>query len=99
MSQRRTLWSKLQLATKSPRSWKATPHTAWVWSVYVATHFCCSKLHSFTLASPEPEARWVPCNHRGHVIRWRNLLVRDVYRRRLDNRCCSKLCSFTLMTY
>ena len=57
MSHRRTLWSKLQLATKSPRSWNATPQTAWVWSVYVATQRCCSKLHSLTLASPDADVR------------------------------------------
>lgn len=28
ISHKRVLWSRLQLATKSPRSWKATPHTA-----------------------------------------------------------------------
>ncbi len=60
-SQRRTLWSRLQLATKLPESWKATPQTACVWSLYVATHFCFSKLHSLTVESPAPDARCVPC--------------------------------------
>lgn len=31
-------WSRLQLARKSPVSWKATPQTAWVCSVKVSVH-------------------------------------------------------------
>lgn len=47
-----TLWSKLQLASQSPAWWYLTAHTACLWSDSVATHFCFSKLHSFTVLSP-----------------------------------------------
>lgn len=89
MSHKRVLWSRLQLATNSPKSWKATPHTAWVWSLYVATHRCCSKLHSFTLASPEPEARCVPCTMTPLLVLHRALSLSA----HCWSCCCLLLCS------
>jgi len=54
------LWSILEVAKKSPESWNAHDHTAWVCSVKVAVQHALTKSHILTVLSPEAVARWVP---------------------------------------
>mmetsp|Transcript_195 Transcript_195/g.427 ORF Transcript_195/g.427 Transcript_195/m.427 type:complete len:211 (+) Transcript_195:679-1311(+) len=49
-----------QLTKKSPRSWKATAQTAWLWSVTVCLHFSLETSQTFTVKSPEHVATSEP---------------------------------------